>query len=84
VDTKSNLSKDPDKVLSTHEQEKKKKYLVEPCLMQGRHFMFTPFFMVSTDGLLGKEAKTQLKKIPALLAEKWEKSFSEVCGYANA
>jgi hypothetical protein len=55
VDAKSNLSKDPSKVLSTHEWEKKKK-----CLEQRRHF--TPF-VVSTNGLLGKEAKTLLKKI---------------------
>jgi hypothetical protein len=44
---------------------------------------FTPF-MVSTDGLLGKEAQTLLKKISALLAKKWEKLYSEVCGYVNA
>jgi hypothetical protein len=25
-----------------------------------------------------------LKKLSALLAKKWEKSYSEVCGYANA
>jgi hypothetical protein len=41
-------------------------------------------FVVSTDGLLGKEAKTLLKKILALLVEKWEKSYSEVCGYFHA
>jgi hypothetical protein len=40
--------------------------------------------VVSTDGLLGKEAKTLLKKMFALLAKKWEKLYSEVCGYANA
>jgi hypothetical protein len=37
-----------------HECEKNKKYL-EACLEQRCHF--TPF-VVSTDGLLGKEAKT--------------------------
>jgi hypothetical protein len=36
------------------------------------------------DGLLGKEAKTLLKKLSTLLAEKWEKPCSEVCGYGNA
>jgi hypothetical protein len=40
-------------------------------------------FIVSTDRLLGKEAKTLPKKILALLAEKWEKLYSEVCGYAD-
>jgi hypothetical protein len=67
-------------VLIAHEKEKKKKYL-EACLEQRRHF--TPF-VVSTDGLLGKEAKTLLKKILALLAKKWEKLYSEVCGDVSA
>jgi hypothetical protein len=30
--------------------------------------------MVSTDGLLGREAKTLLKKLSSVLAEKWQKS----------
>jgi hypothetical protein len=66
--------------LIAHEKEKKKKYL-EACLEQRRHF--TPF-VVSANGLLRKEAKTLLEKILALLAEKWEKLDSEVCGYVNA
>jgi hypothetical protein len=80
VDAKSNRSKDPHKVLAAHEREKKKKYL-GACLEQRRHF--SPF-VVSTDGLLGKEAKMLLKKLSARLAEKWEKPYSEVCGYVNA
>jgi hypothetical protein len=80
VDAKSNCSKRPDRVLIVHEKEKKTKYL-EACLKQCRHF--TPF-VVSTNGLLGKEAKTLLKKILVLLAEKWEKLYLEVCGYVNA
>jgi hypothetical protein len=80
TDAKSNLSKDPAKVLANHEREKKKKYL-EACLGQRRHF--TPF-VVSTDGLLGREAKILLKKLSALLAAKWEKPYSQVCGYVNA
>jgi hypothetical protein len=65
ANAKSNWSKDPIKVLATHEREKKKKYL-EACLGQCRHF--SPF-VVSTDGLLGKEAKTLLKKLSGLLPE---------------
>jgi hypothetical protein len=57
-------------------REKKKKYLEQ-------HQHFTPF-MVSTDGLFGKEAKTLLKHLSALLSQKWEKPYSEVCGYVNA
>jgi hypothetical protein len=80
TDAKSNLSKDPAKVLEAHEKEKEKKYL-GACLEQRR--TFTPF-VVSTDGLIGKEAKTLLTKLSTLLAEKWGKSYSEVCGYVNA
>jgi hypothetical protein len=79
TDAKSNLSKDPAKVLEAHEKEKKKKYL-GACLEQRR--TFTPF-VVSTDGLIGKEAKTLLKKLSTLLAEKWG-SRTRKCGYVNA
>ena len=67
-------------MLEAHEREKKKKYL-KACLEQRRHF--SPF-VASTDGLLGKESRTLLKKLSALLAEKWEKPYSEICGYVNA
>jgi hypothetical protein len=40
--------------------------------------------VVSINGLLGKESQTLLKKLSALLAEKWEKLYSEICGYVNA
>jgi hypothetical protein len=41
-------------------------------------------FVVSAEGLLGKDAKTLLKKLSALLAEKWEKPRSQVRGCVNA
>jgi hypothetical protein len=80
VDSKTQRYKDPHKVLEAHEREKKKKCL-EACLEQRRHF--SPF-LASTDGLLGKESRTLLKKLSALLAEKWEKPYSELCGYVHA
>jgi hypothetical protein len=49
--------------------EKKRKYLKD-CLEQRCHF--TPF-EVSTDGLIDREVKTLMKKLSAILAEKWEK-----------
>jgi hypothetical protein len=80
-DAKSNLSKDPAKVLeSSHEKEKKRKYLAS-CIAQRRYF--TPF-VISTDGLLGKEAKCLLKKLPTAQADKWEKPHAVVSGYVNA
>jgi hypothetical protein len=67
-DAKINLSRDPAKVLETHKKEKKRKYLAL-CLAQRHHF--TPF-VVSTDSLLGKEAKHL------------EKPYAVVRGYVNA
>jgi hypothetical protein len=34
--------------------------------------------------MLGREAKTFAKRLAAKLANKWEKSYSQVCGYVNA
>jgi hypothetical protein len=76
LDAKSNISRAPMKVLAVHEREKKRKDL-EPCLEQFRHFSL---FVVSTDGLIGKEAETMLKKLSARLAEKTDKPYSVVCG----
>jgi hypothetical protein len=50
-------------------------------LAQRRHF--TPF-VVSTDGLIGKEAPSVLKELSTLLSDKWEKPYSVVRGYVNA
>ena len=52
TDSKSHQGKDPAKVLEQQEREKKRKYL-GPCLDRRKHF--TPF-VVSADGLKGKEA----------------------------
>jgi hypothetical protein len=41
---------------------------------KGQRHHFSPF-VVSTDGLLGKEAKTLLKKLSALLTENWETPY---------
>ena len=43
-----------------------------------------PPFVVFTDGMIGKESKLLLKKLSALLSEKWEKPYLEVCGFINA
>ena len=40
--------------------------------------------MVSTDGLIGKEARLMLQKLSSLLADKWEKPYAVVSGYVNA
>ena len=81
TDTKSNLSRDPAKVLELHEWEKKRKYLKD-CLEQYRHF--TPFMVSTTYSLIGREVKTLIKKLSSILAEKWEKPYAEVCAYVTA
>ena len=63
-------------MLQSQEREKKKKYL-NNCLQQRR--TFTPF-VVSSDGLLGREAKSLIKQLSVLLTEKWNKPYSVVCG----
>jgi hypothetical protein len=80
TDAKSQRQKDPAKVLSQHEREKKRKYL-EPCLAQRRHF--TPF-VVSTDGMLGREATFFIRRLSSILAEKWHQPYSVVCGFIKS
>ena len=72
-------ARDPAAILKSQEKEKKRKYLAA-CLEQRRHF--TPF-VVSTDGMLGCEASTFAKRLSAKLVEKWQKPYSQVCGYVN-
>ena len=79
TDAASNRAKEPEMVLEQQEWEKRK-YL-QPCLEQRRHF--TPF-VASTDGMLGKEAQTLLKKLSARIAEKSGESYSHVCGAMKA
>jgi hypothetical protein len=80
INSKSQRHLTPAKALLKHEREKKSKYL-DACIGQGRHF--TPF-VLSTDGQLGMEAKVLTKRLSALLAAKWDKSYSVVCGFVNA
>eukprot|EP00957_Ditylum_brightwellii_P002398 183970-Ditylum_brightwellii.AAC.1 len=68
TDTKSYISKQLEKVLLVQEKEKKAKYL-QACLKQSHHF--SPF-IVSVDGMLGKEADMVLKQLSQKLAAKWE------------
>ena len=79
TDAKSYRTKDPHQVLKTQENEKKKKYL-ETCVQMRRDF--TPF-VLSVDGLFGEEAKNVIKRLAAVLSEKWTRPYSSVCGYLN-
>ena len=72
--------RDPKKVLQSAAKSKKAKYL-EPCFQQRRSF--TPF-VVSIDGMLDKEAKSLLKTLSVMLAEKWQKPHSVVAGIVRS
>lgn len=76
----SNRGQDPKKVLKRHEREKKLKY---NALCQERRRHFTPL-VFSVDGLQGTEATAACKRLASLLADKWKRSYSEVCGYVRS
>jgi hypothetical protein len=80
TDSKSYCKRTPFKVLESQEKEKKRKCL-GACLENRRHF--TPF-VLSVDGLLGREVKTFAKRLAGKLAGKWQKPYSQVCGYVKA
>ena len=75
----SAINKDPHIVLETQEGEKKLKYL-KACQDQRRHF--TPF-VVSCDGLLGKEADALLRNLSEHLSKKTGKFYSETCSFLH-
>jgi hypothetical protein len=74
-DVKSYRNKDPQKVLEVVERLKKKKCL-QPCLDQWLHF--TPF-VVSVDGLVGKESIAVIKTRIENQAQKTRKLCSHLC-----
>ena len=80
TDAKSYRNKTPAKVLAMQEEEKKRKYS-QACREQRRHFV--PF-VVSADGLLGKEAKALLTRLAMKIAHKWDRPYSQICGYVRS
>ena len=80
VEAPSNQRIAPDKVLVRHEREKKNKYSAA-CRAQ-RH-TFTPL-VYSTDGMLGKEAQAATKRLASILAAKWKRTYSEICGFVRS
>ena len=80
TDQPTYLSKTPFENLLKQEEEKKKKYS-KKCLEQRRSF--TPF-VLSVDGMLGKEAQTLLKQLAYKYVSKWDLTYSKVRGYLNS
>ena len=80
TDAPSNKTKDPGKILRTQEKEKKNRY-GEACKEAHRHF--TPL-VYSVDGMEGTEAKAARKRLASILAVKWNRNYSQVCGFVHS
>jgi len=80
TDCVSYRNMDPAQVLVNREKAKKKKHLAA-CLAQRR--TFTPL-VFSVDGLRAKETNAACKHVAAKLAAKWNRSYSDVCGYVHS
>ena len=72
INQPSYLSRNPTAILKTQENDKKRKYL-DACLNQRRHFTS---FVVSCEGLYGKEASFFMKRLAKHLADKWNCPYS--------
>ena len=81
TDTDANSYKDISsaKVLERAAKAKKAKYL-QACMDRRRSF--TPL-VYSVDGMDYKEVKAFEKRIACLLAEKWDRPYSEMVGYVR-
>ena len=75
-----NKTKDPGKVLWAHEKEKKNQY-GEAC--KEAHWHFT-LLVYSVDGLEGTEAKAACRRLASILAVKWNRNYSQVCGFVHS
>ena len=80
TDARTYNGADPAVVPARHEKWKKAKYL-QACLDRRRQF--TPL-VFSVDGMRGKEADAACKRLAALLAQKWKRTYSEVCGFVRS
>ena len=80
TDSRSHRNRSPEAVLKTAERSKKKKHL-NHCQQQRRHFTL---FVVSTDGMIGDEANAMVKRLALVLSQKWEKTYSRVCGWLRS
>jgi hypothetical protein len=67
------------KLLARQEKEKKNKYL-QSCLEMRKDF--TPL-VYTVDGVAGREARSAEKRLAALLADKWKRSYSQMVYYVK-
>ena len=80
TETPSQRGTDFDKILARHEKEKKSKYS-HPCERQRKHF--TPL-VFSADGIPGVECEAASKRLASRLSAKWQRTYSEVCGFVRS
>ncbi len=80
VEAPSYRGQDHAKILARRAKEKKDKHL-QACLERRRHF--TPL-VFSTDGLRSPEADAACKRLAALLATKWKRTYSQVCAFVRS
>ena len=80
TDAQSYSKHSPREVIKSAEKDKKD-YYVEAC--EARRSVFTPL-CCSVDGMLGKEAEVFIKRLGDGLANKWDKSYSNVVGWIRA
>ena len=66
--------------MSTAEKAKKNKYNEAS---EERRASFSPF-IVSADGFMGREASFLIKHLSEMLANKWQRQYSEVKGWLKA
>ena len=80
TDAKSYREREPLKVLDSQEKRKKDKHL-HRCLNANRQF--TPL-VFSVDGMRGTETSAACQRLAALLATKWGRPYSVLCGYVRS
>ena len=80
TDAPSHIHRNTVAVLSSAEEEKKRKY---NSAAKARRASFTPF-VVSTDGMLGREANFLLKRLAQSISIKWEKPLGQTTGWLRA
>ena len=66
-------------VLSSAERENQRKSEA----VEARRAFFTPF-VVSVDGVLGREANYLLKRFADKLSQKWKNLYSQIMGWVRA
>lgn len=77
LEAESYKDREPDAVLASRQAAKKKKHRGD-CELNRRHF--TPFIS-SRDAILAKEANSFTRALAAHLAKKWNRAYSDTCGY---